>query len=105
MWEAVHVFNGHEHYLGMYKTEEEAAKAYDRAALARQGGNAELNVSLDFNESMCFCQAMFIGCHFKGAKVLVLACIITIHAIKVSMHSMHGFQYNRCLLGINGSKS
>lgn len=42
-WRALIMVNGKRHYLGIHKTEEAAARAYDAAALKLQGQYARLN--------------------------------------------------------------
>lgn len=42
-WQAVIQKNGKRHYLGAFKNEESAARAYDRAALSLYGSTATLN--------------------------------------------------------------
>jgi hypothetical protein len=42
-WTAQITYDGKNHHLGYFEDEEEAAKAYDRAASAHKGEKAKLN--------------------------------------------------------------
>jgi hypothetical protein len=43
IWKANITFDGKQHHLGCFEDEQEAARAYDRAARAQHGENAQLN--------------------------------------------------------------
>ncbi len=44
-WKASITLSGHDKYLGIYRTEEEAARAYNKAALEHFGEHARLNIT------------------------------------------------------------